>query len=91
MLLGSRTALNDQIEFFKMQILFWMLTAIDGHAKNFSIFIEPEGRFTLTPAYDVLSAYLCTPLDTHRRAFRPGYQCGERDNKRTRREHEWGN
>lgn len=57
LLLGSRTALTDRIEFFKTQVLFWMLAAIDGHAKNFSIFVEPEGRFSLTPAYDVLSAY----------------------------------
>ena len=57
LLFGSRNALYDRIEFFKTQILFWMLAAIDGHAKNFSIFIEPEGRFVLTPVYDVLSAY----------------------------------
>ena len=48
-LLGSRNALHDRIEFFKTQVLFWMLAVIDGHAKNFSIFIEPEGRFVLTP------------------------------------------
>ncbi|MFS1161104.1 HipA domain-containing protein [Aeromonas salmonicida] len=29
----------------------------DGHAKNFSVFIEPEGRFRLTPFYDILSMY----------------------------------
>src|SRR6056297_1594862 len=57
LLLGSRTSLSDRIEFFKTQILFWLLAAIDGHAKNFSVFIEPEGRFSLTPVYDVLSAY----------------------------------
>lgn len=34
-----------------------MLAAIDGHAKNFSIFIEPRGRYRLAPRYDVLSAY----------------------------------
>ena len=34
-----------------------MLAAIDGHAKNFSVFIEPRGHFRLTPRYDVLSAY----------------------------------
>jgi serine/threonine-protein kinase HipA len=56
-LLGSRNALHDRIEFFKTQVLFWILAAIDGHAKNFSIYIEPEGRFVLTPVYDVLSAY----------------------------------
>ena len=29
----------------KSQVLFWLLAATDGHAKNFSVFIEPEGRF----------------------------------------------
>jgi serine/threonine-protein kinase HipA len=38
-------------------VLFWMLAAIDGHAKNFSVFIEPRVHFRLTPRYDVLSAY----------------------------------
>ncbi|WP_137890354.1 type II toxin-antitoxin system HipA family toxin [Ramlibacter sp. 2FC] len=41
------------------QILFWMLRAPDGHAKNFSIQLQPgaSGRFRLTPMYDVMSAY----------------------------------
>ena len=30
--------------------------ATDGHAKNFSIFLGPGGRFYLTPLYDVLTA-----------------------------------
>ena len=34
-----------------------MLAAIDGHAKNFSVFIEPRGFYRLTPRYDVLSAH----------------------------------
>lgn len=40
------------------QILFWMLRAPDGHAKNFSIQLLPGqgGRFRLTPLYDVMSA-----------------------------------
>ncbi|MFT3859526.1 MAG: type II toxin-antitoxin system HipA family toxin [Aquabacterium sp.] len=39
------------------QILFWMMRAPDGHAKNFSIQLLPRGRFQLTPLYDVMSAY----------------------------------
>ena len=39
------------------QLLFWLLAAPDGHAKNFSLFIEPQGRFRLTPLYDVISAW----------------------------------
>lgn len=41
----------------KAQILFWMLAAPDGHAKNFSIRILSRGRFQLTPLYDVLSIW----------------------------------
>lgn len=57
LLLGSRNAVVDRRTFFKTQVLFWMLCATDGHAKNFSAFIEPQGRFSLTPSYDVISAY----------------------------------
>lgn len=39
------------------QLLFWMLRAPDGHAKNFSIHLLPGGRYRLTPLYDVMSAY----------------------------------
>jgi len=39
------------------QLLFWMLRAPDGHAKNFSIQLLPGGRYRLTPLYDVMSAY----------------------------------
>lgn len=54
---GSSNAAADREDFFRTQFVFWLLCAIDGHAKNFSIFIEPLGRFRLTPRYDVLSAY----------------------------------
>ena len=57
LLLGSSQAVEDRQSFFKTQMLFWMLCAIDGHAKNFSIFLEPAGTYRLTPRYDVLSAY----------------------------------
>lgn len=47
----------DLLCLFKAQMLFWMLAATDGHAKNFSIRILPGGRYQLTPLYDVLSAW----------------------------------
>lgn len=56
-LLGSATPEQDRYLFMKSQVLFWLLAATDGHAKNFSVFIEPEGRFRLTPFYDILSMY----------------------------------
>lgn len=43
--------------FFQAQVLFWMLCATDGYAKNFSLFLRPTGRYQLAPLYDVLSAY----------------------------------
>ncbi|MCH1909979.1 type II toxin-antitoxin system HipA family toxin [Stenotrophomonas sp. Y6] len=48
---------QDRATFFKTQLLFWMLAATDGHAKNFSLHIEAAGRFRLTPIYDVISTY----------------------------------
>ncbi len=39
------------------QLLFWMLRAPDGHAKNFSLHLLPGGRYRLAPLYDVMSAY----------------------------------
>lgn len=43
---------------FRPQVLFWMLLrAIDGHAKNFSLCLDPGGGLRLTPLYDVLSAW----------------------------------
>lgn len=53
----SKESKHDREIFFKAQVLFWLLAAIDGHAKNFSIFIEPEGRYRMTPLYDIMSAH----------------------------------
>ncbi|MGF6918914.1 type II toxin-antitoxin system HipA family toxin [Paraburkholderia sp. 40] len=39
------------------QILFWMLAAPDGHAKNFSIRLLVGGQYRLTPLYDVMSIW----------------------------------
>ncbi|MBT4559842.1 MAG: type II toxin-antitoxin system HipA family toxin [Planctomycetes bacterium] len=53
---ASLQAEQDGRDFLKAQILYWMLAAPDGHAKNFSVFIKPGG-FSLTPFYDVISAH----------------------------------
>ena len=52
---GSDEPITDRINFFKTNILFWLLGATDGHAKNFSIGLLPQGRFRMTPLYDVLT------------------------------------
>lgn len=56
LLKGSDSPAADQTTVLKAQILFWLIGATDGHAKNFSIFLGSEGRFHLTPLYDVLTA-----------------------------------
>ena len=55
LLKGSDDPAADRRLFLKAQIIFWLLGATDGHAKNFSIFLCPGGRFRLTPLYDVMS------------------------------------
>jgi serine/threonine-protein kinase HipA len=52
---GAVVPHEDRLTFMKAQIVFWLLAAIDGHAKNFSIFLTPGG-YGLTPLYDVMSA-----------------------------------
>jgi serine/threonine-protein kinase HipA len=52
---GAVAPYEDRLAFMKAQIVFWLLAAIDGHAKNFSIFLTPGG-YRLTPLYDVMSA-----------------------------------
>jgi len=54
---GSLRRVEDLETLFKAQLIFWLLAATDGHAKNFSIRILPGGRYQLTPLYDVLSAW----------------------------------
>ena len=56
LLRGSDDPLADQRSFLKANIAFWLMGATDGHAKNFSVFLQPGGRFRLTPLYDVISA-----------------------------------
>lgn len=55
LLRGSDDPLRDRARFFKANVLFWLIGATDGHAKNFSLALMPGGRFTLTPHYDVMS------------------------------------
>lgn len=54
----SQQAATDMQTLMAAQLLFWMLRAPDGHAKNFSIhLLAGAGRFKLAPIYDVMSGY----------------------------------
>lgn len=54
---GSDAAAFDRANFLTAQLVFWMLAAPDGHAKNFSVFIGPGDHFRATPLYDIMSAW----------------------------------
>ena len=56
-LLGSQDADADVTHFLCTQLAFWLLAATDGHAKNFSVFLLPDGRYRMTPLYDVISLW----------------------------------
>ncbi len=63
----SAKAPEDMHTFMASQVLFWMLRAPDGHAKNFSIHLlaGAASRFHLTPVYDVMSAYPAMGVGPH--------------------------
>lgn len=57
LLSGSESAQEDKRRFVLTQLAFWLMAATDGHAKNFSLFLEAGGHFRMTPLYDVLSVW----------------------------------
>lgn len=57
MLRGSENAATDRKDFFRTQLLFWIMGATEGHAKNFSLALLPGGRYRRTPLYDILSTW----------------------------------
>jgi len=62
LLLGSSRAEADRLTLMRYQLVFWMLCALDGHAKTFSLRLQAGGGFELAPPYGVLSGY---PLIGH--------------------------
>jgi len=48
---------GDRQTFALTQLAFWLMGATDGHAKNYSIFLERGDSYITTPLYDVLSIF----------------------------------
>jgi serine/threonine-protein kinase HipA len=57
LLRNSVSAATDLETLLTAELLFWMLAAPDGHAKNFSLRLLAGGRYQLTPLYDVMSIW----------------------------------
>lgn len=53
----TEARLEDRYDFMKFQVFQWLIGATDGHAKNFSVFIQAGGSYRLTPFYDIISAF----------------------------------
>jgi serine/threonine-protein kinase HipA len=48
---------HDTTFFALTQLSFWLMAATDGHAKNYSLFLQPGDTYIATPLYDVLSIF----------------------------------
>ena len=57
LLAASASADRDRMAFQLAQLAFWLLAATDGHAKNYSIFLNAGDRYAMTPLYDVISMW----------------------------------
>lgn len=78
LLRDSDTPTEDQRTFLKALVVFWLLGATDGHAKNFSIFLYPGGRYRLAPLYDVISAQPSVDAgEVRQKAFRLAMAVGD--------------
>jgi serine/threonine-protein kinase HipA len=56
LLAGSNDG-GDRASFAIIQLTFWLMAATDGHAKNYSVFLQPGDAYITTPLYDVLSIF----------------------------------
>jgi serine/threonine-protein kinase HipA len=83
LLKGSDTPAEDQAAYLNAQIIFWLIGATDGHAKNFSIFLAPGQRFHMTPLYDILTAQPSVDArQVNERKFKLAMSIGDRNHYR---------
>ena len=59
----------DMVNYWEQVVFSWITGNADMHLKNFSLYSTVPGRYTLTPAYDMLSTMLVMPEDTEELAL----------------------
>ena len=59
----------DVINYFEEVIFCWLTGNNDMHLKNFSLLSPDEGRYELSPAYDLLNVAIVNPDDTEELAL----------------------
>lgn len=65
----SSVAKLDIVNFWEQVVFSWITGNADMHLKNFSLYSKGDGKYTLTPAYDMLSTSLVMPEDTEELAL----------------------
>jgi serine/threonine-protein kinase HipA len=58
----SADTLMDQLQYFELTVFCFLTGNNDMHLKNFSM-IEKDGKWSLSPAYDLLNVNLANPKD----------------------------
>lgn len=59
----------DAINFWEQVVFSWLTGNADMHLKNFSLFSQRKGYYSLTPGYDMVSTALVMPEDTEELAL----------------------
>ncbi len=59
----------DVINYYEEVIFCWLTGNNDMHLKNFSLLSPDEGRYELSPAYDLLNVAIINPADTEELAL----------------------
>lgn len=59
----------DVINFWEQVVFSWLTGNADMHLKNFSLYSQRKGYYSLTPRYDMLSTALLMPEDTEELAL----------------------
>jgi serine/threonine-protein kinase HipA len=68
----SSAPMLDLANYWQMLLFCYLTGNNDMHLKNFSLFSTEKGRYTLTPAYDLLAAALALPQDKEELALTLG-------------------
>ncbi len=53
----------DMVNYWEQVVFSWITGNADMHLKNFSLYSKEQGKYLLTPAYDMLSTALVMPED----------------------------
>ena len=59
----------DLANFWEIVVFSFVIGNSDMHLKNFSLFENSDGKYSLTPAYDLISIKLVMPADTEELAL----------------------